>query len=298
MTLFQYRHSGLSVASQLELPEWAEFASEFSELDIKIVIDDGRIADCPRDGSTIVDGANVRFAIDGIGGWQIEGGHTIGLYPGPATNPRELRLFTLGSAWGALGYQRGLAMWHGSAVARKGRAFLFCGDAGAGKSTMAGGMLARGAKLVADDLSRIDCGGDGAIIYPSSARIKLWRAAIDRFGWSDRVLQQDYFRDDKYHCSVPSHAAGKEPVRLSGIVVLENSEDTALDRLNGGEALSQVMRGTTYRPEMLQAMNRWSEQGALAAQIVAKTPVWRLRRPKDYSALGKVCAATEALWDQ
>lgn len=69
----------------------------------------------------------------------------------------------------------------------------------------------------------------------------------------------------------------------------------ALGRLTGSKALSQVMRGTTYRPEMLQAMDRWSEQGALAAQIVAKTPVWRLRRPKDYSALGKVCAATEAL---
>lgn len=298
MTLFQYQHSGLAVESHLELPEWAAFASEFAEPDAEIVIDDGPSPDCPRDGSTVVDGAIARFAIAGIGEWEIEGGQTVRLYPRITTNPRELRLFTLGSAWGALGYQRGLAMWHGSAVSRQGRALLICGDAGAGKSTMAGGMLARGARLIADDLSRVDCRQGSAMIFPSSARIKLWRAAIDQFGWNDRMLQQDYFRDDKFHCSVPCHAAGMEPVHLSGIVVLEDSDDMALERLTGSEALAQVMRGTTYRPEMLQAMNRWSQQGTLAAQIVAKTPVWRLRRPKDYRELDKACAATEALWDQ
>ena len=289
---YRYRHSGLAVASQLELPEWAAFQAEFDAPDVQIVIDDAPCPDCPSDGSTAIEGYTMRFAIDGIGGWQVVGGHTLRLHPGMTADPRELRLFTLGSAWGALGYQRGLAMWHGSAVARGGRAFLFCGEAGAGKSTMAGALLARGAALVADDLSRVEPGA----IHPSSARIKLWGEAIERFGWQERVIQRDYLRDDKFHCSAPNHLTGEQAVPLGGIVVLERADGLALDRLVGSAALREVLRGTLYRPEMLEAMGRWAEQGALAAQIVAQVPVWRLRRPKDYAALDAVCEAVEALW--
>ena len=291
---FTYRHSGLAVASALELPEWDAFAQACDLADVRVVIEEGPCPDCPADGSAGVGEADVRFAIDGIGGWQVERGETIRLHPDAQAEPSELRLFTLGSAWGALGYQRGFAMWHGSAVAREGRAILFCGDAGAGKSTMAAALLARGAMLVADDLSRVEPGG----IHPSSARIKLWGPAIDLLGWRDRVLQRDYFRDDKFHCSVPLHAAGQKPLPLAGIVVLEEGESLGVERLTGGAAMRAAMQGTIYRPEMLEAMGRWGEQGVLAAQIVAAAPVWRLTRPKSFAALDEICAAAERLWQQ
>lgn len=291
---YRYRHSGLAVASQLELPEWVAFAADFAEPDVQIVIDDGSCPDCPSDGSTAVDGDTLRFAIDGIGGWQVEAGHTIRLHPGLGTDPRELRLFTLGSAWGALGYQRGLAMWHASAVARNDAAVLICGAAGEGKSTLAGAMLARGAVLVADDLSRVDPG----VVHPSSARIKLWREAIERFGWQDRVIQRDYFRDEKFHCAAGSHMAGSDPVRLSGIVMLEEAAQVSIERIEGSEALAQVLRATLYRPETLEALGGWAQQGALAAQIVSQAPVWRLGRPKDYAVLDATCDVLETLWGE
>ena len=294
---FNYRHSGLQVASQIELPEWSPFASAEGPADVRIVLSDEPCPDCPSDGSVAV-GESLRFAIEGIGGWQVEGGHTIRLHPSLAARPDELRLFTLGSAWGGLGYERGHAMWHGSAVDMAGMTVLLCGDAGAGKSTMAAALCARGARLVADDLSRIEPVVEGARIYPSSARIKLWREAIERFGWQEAVLQRDYFRDDKFHCAAQHHRAGEGAQGLHAIVSLEESDSLDLTRLSGAEALETAMRETMYRPEMLDALGAWGQQGAQAARIVAQCPVYRLRRPKDFAALDEVCALIESLQDR
>ena len=280
---FHYRHSKLHIASQLELPEWEGFACEKGKPDVRIVLSDKPCPDCPTDGSVAV-GDTLRFAVEGIGGWQVEGDHTIRLHPGLTADAPELRLFTLGSAWGALGYQRGFAMWHGSAVEVRGRVVLFCGDAGAGKSTMAAAQCAGGARLVADDLSRIEPSEGGALIHPSSMRIKLWRQALEHFAWQDRIIQRDYYREDKFHCSVPSHHAGGVPVPLSAIVILESADEAHLERLSGSTALEAVMKATLYRPEMLDALGQWGVQGGLAARVVGEVPVWRWARPKYFTS--------------
>ncbi|MBX7526252.1 HPr kinase/phosphorylase [Qipengyuania vesicularis] len=295
--LYHYRHSGLLVASELELPEWAAFACSEGEPDVRIVISDDPCPDCPVDGSVAV-GETLRFAIEGIGGWQVESGRIIRLHPGVTSDLPELRLFTLGSAWGALGYQRGFAMWHGSAVERDGRAILFCGDSGAGKSTMAAALCQAGAKLVADDLSRIEPAAGGVLIHPSSARIKLWREAIDHLGWQDRILQRDYYRDDKFHCSANGAPPTDTPIAVAALVSLEEGEATWLERLHGREALGVTFRQTMYRPEMVDALGLWGEQGALASRIVADCPAYRLIRPKSYSTIDGVCRAVEPLWGE
>lgn len=294
----RYRHSGLRIASALELPEWRTFACEDGGTP-DVAIELGEEAHFELGPERMeAEGDRLRFAIEDIGRWEIEGGERIVLHPHAAAVPEQLRLFTLGSAWGALGYQRGLAMWHGSAVARGGRAVLFCGDAGQGKSTMAAALLARGGTLVADDLSRVDPGDSTALIHPSSARIKLWRAAIEHLGWRDRVIERDWFREDKFHCTVPEHAAGCPPLPLAAVVVLEEGETIALTQLAGGEALAALLAGTIYRPEMIEAMGKWGEQAALAARIAGRTPVYRLTRPKDFAALDEAGDAVAGLWEK
>lgn len=295
--MHSYRHSGLAIASGIELPEWQAFRVEsVANADVEIVLSDRRSPPFPADGSTAVQGDTACFAVEGVGGWEIVDGRRMVLHPSLAADPRELRLFTLGSAWGLLGYQRGHAMWHGSAVELGGRSVLFCGDAGEGKSTMAAAMLDAGAALVADDLSRIEPAEDGALIHPSSARIKLWGEAVDHFGWREHVIERDWMREDKFHCRVPSHHAGGAALPLAAIVVLATGGDIALEPLRGATAMTAVLAGTIYRPEALEVMGRWGEQGALAARIVAGCPVWRLTRPRDLDALSQsVVRVTELL---
>ena len=292
---YSYRHSGLRVDSVLELPEWAAFACEAGDADVRITVARSLGMPVPEGEGADYAGDCLRFSIPGIGGWEIEGGHSIRLHPGLTTAPRELRLFTLGSAWGALGYQRGLAFWHGSAVARGGRAVLFAGAQEAGKSTMAAAMLARGAGLVSDDLARIDPEPAGARIHRASTRSKLWQGAIAHLGWQDRVRMRDYFRDDKFHCDPQSLFEG-ETAPLAAIVLLAEGPQVTLERIEGAQAVPQAMAATLYRAEFLDAMDAWPQQTALAARIASKVPVYRLTRPKDFAQIGASCDAAESLF--
>ncbi len=294
---WRYRHSGLLVGSQIELEAWEAFRIDGGgEPDVAISLSDDPCPDCPSDGRTGIGEHGVRFAVDGVGGWQVQEGRYILLHPSLSADPRELQLFTLGSAWGLLGYQRGQAMWHGSAVESGGRCVLFCGEAGEGKSTMASAMIASGATLVADDLSRAAPGENAAHLFPSSSRLKLWSQAIDHLGWQDRIIVRDWVRDDKFHCRVLAHHAGGGAMPLDAIVVLQSGSELALDRLTGGAALAAVLAGTIYRPEALEEMGLWAQQGAIAARIAAQVPVYRLTRPRDLPALSNsVDAVTEML---
>ena len=293
---FHYRHSGLAIESVLELPEWSAFAARaMGAPDVVIRLGEGgpEFAD---DCEVTVRGSTLAFAIPGIGGWEVEGGQTIRIYPDPVADPAELRLFTLGSGWAALGYQRGFAMWHGSAVTRQGGAVMFCGPAGEGKSTLAAALVARGCSLVADDLSRVVPDKGAALIYPSSTRIKLWREAVERLDWTGRVIGRDWMREDKFTCTATAAASSAEPIPLIALVVLVEGEELRTERLSGADAVSAILNGTLYRPQILDALGGWAGQGTMAAKVASTTEIYRLTRPKDFTGLDMTCEAVERLF--
>ena len=279
-TPFRYRHSGVCIASGLELPEWAAFATGTTgEADIAILVEP-RLAALADDGfGWTVDGDALRFTASDIGVWEVRGGHEIALAPIGEADPRELRLFTLGSAWGALGYQRGWAMLHGSAVEVGGRVALLCGDAGAGKSSLAAALVAEGAALLADDLSRVE---DGRL-WPSTTRLKLWEEALAALDWTGRERVPDGAREGKWH--LPMTAPSPEPRTLDAIYLLEWGEGPRFKRLTGAQAAAALMRASCYRPDMLAEMGLLGEQSAKVAALAAHVPVVRFTRPRDLAAL-------------
>ncbi|MCB2089303.1 MAG: hypothetical protein KDD98_10825 [Sphingomonadaceae bacterium] len=291
-----YHHSGLRFASMLELPEWSGFAcDDAGQVDVSILFDPHGQPAGPPDYAPEYSNGALRFAIPETGCWTIREGREIAVVPVAGAQERELRLFTLGSAWGALGYQRGFAMLHGSAVKLEQGALLFCGDQGHGKSTMAAAMQARGHGLLADDLSRVDApaAGGKAMLHPTATRVKLWDSAIAQLGLQDRPREQDHFRDAKFHLPLDGGIPPTDPVPLAGAMVLEWGEDIVVERLSGSAAVTALMQATMYRKAFLQAMELLTAQLAMIARIASATPVWRLTRPRDFTRLEEVCARVE-----
>ncbi|MBD3729114.1 MAG: hypothetical protein IE933_05345 [Sphingomonadales bacterium] len=296
----RYRHSGLCFASSLALPEWEAFAdSGTGEPDVTILLDRAGDASGPPDYDPSFAAETLSFSIDGIGRWEVAGGATIRIVPAAGVQERELRLFTLGSAWGAIGYQRGFPMLHGSAVAITGGAALFCGAQEHGKSTTGAALLARGHALLADDLSRVDPpGADGqpAMLHPSAARIKLWDSAVAHFGWQDREKVRDYYRDNKFHFHPPAGAPATEPVPLRAVHLLEWGDEIAIERVQGGQALPALAQAAMYRKPFLQAMGLLADQMFKVTQIAGAARIYRVTRPRDFSRLDELCERLEALW--
>ena len=286
-----YRHSGVLVGSDIEFPEWSTFACPEPGMAPDIVIGRGAVR---TDYDPSCEHAEYRagclkFAVPQAGRWAVEGGRRITVDIEPSREA-EARLFTLGSAWGALGYQRGWAMLHGSAVRVDGKTALFAGEAGQGKSTMAAALIARGAELIADDLSRCGTGqGERARLYPSAGRIKLWDTAIDHLGWQDRQRTRDHFRDDKFHLETAPQTIDCEPVLLSTVFVLEWGDEIAIERLRGGEAVTALSEATIYRKGYLELMGGLATHVVACARVAASTAVYRLARPSNLAMLDDVC---------
>ena len=107
----------------------------------------------------------------------VEGGESVRYAAQRDMVPADvLGLFLFGSVWGALALQRGLLPFHASAVGRGRTLHAFTGPPGAGKSTLAAALAARGYSLFTDDMLILDPASFGAEAkcYRAKADLKLW----------------------------------------------------------------------------------------------------------------------------
>lgn len=278
-----YRYAGLWVLSEINLPEWAAFAcvSPQAEADITIRWTVGGGAEFVP----LLTPEQYRFRVQDIADYRVCGGSEIWIAPHAGAGEREIRLFLLGSAWGALCYQRGLLALHMSVVAVNGRAVGFCGVSGAGKSTCAAWLAARGYPLVADDLCHVDLGGDTPGVHPAPLRLKLWQDALHRLGWETTGLERDHFRMEKFHLSRPADGSPSDqqgwmaPVPLAAIYVLAWG-DLAIQRLRGLDGLTALVEAATYRGELLEPMGQIAVHWERCVHLARRIHIYRFSRPQ------------------
>ena len=140
MTRWSYTYSGLQVVSELQLPEWTSFEGpvpqEKPDVFIRVERQGPRTPE-PEESWPLINANHYRFSIPDIGRYWVHQGQEILVVPASGAGAREVRLFLLGSAWGALCYQRGLFPLHTSMVQIGNGVVAFCGATGTGKSTLA-----------------------------------------------------------------------------------------------------------------------------------------------------------------
>ncbi|MEY2631638.1 MAG: hypothetical protein RIR00_292, partial [Pseudomonadota bacterium] len=83
-------------------------------------------------------------------------GTEIRVDPEPGIDEDSLRVFLLGSAFGALLFQLGYLVLHGNAIRIGDQCMICVGPSGAGKSTLAAGFMQRGHTILADDVVPVD----------------------------------------------------------------------------------------------------------------------------------------------
>jgi hypothetical protein len=278
-----YRAFGLTLQSELRLPEL--FPVEEADPDVVV-----RMGGVPEpDEDWVVYGAcfkaserSLLLELETVGRYFVMEGKTVVIDPEPTADEDTLRLFLLGSAFGALLHQRGLVPFHCSAVEWEGKGVGFLGASGAGKSTSAAAMRQWGGRLLSDDLCVIsfDAGGLPALV-PGISHSKLWADSMHQLQLDTGDASPVRNGLEKYRVPFRPECAGGEPVPLHRLYLLrEDPRNTGitLEPLTGPEKVRTLL-DHTYRRKMIAATPGRANQFSACARIAHNSPMRRLTRP-------------------
>jgi HPr Serine kinase C-terminal domain len=210
--------------------------------------------------------------------YWIRHGREIIIEPYPGADDESIRLFLLGSALGALLFQRGLLLIHGNAIEVNGACLVCVGDSGAGKSTLAAAFLQHGHRLLADDVVPVD---EQGLATPGFPRIKLWGNAARQFGIETDSLRRIMPDMDKYNVPLGERFC-ETPLPVKWVYVLDPSdEDEFACQPYEGMARFEPLHGNTYRVHFLEAMALKPQHLQQVARLAGNIRMARIRRPRE-----------------
>lgn len=170
---YRYTAFGMSIRSNLSLPELDRGRSEPFDLNIRLC--------SAQEPSNSAEQTRFEFGPDtqrlywrSAGSFVIRHTSEIEINPAPDVGAQILHLPLLGPVMGLLLHLRGMMVLHASAVAVHGQGVGFLGNKGAGKSTLAAALIAAGHDLLADDLLAVSLTSSGEpSIVPGFPQLKL-----------------------------------------------------------------------------------------------------------------------------
>jgi hypothetical protein len=290
-----YHAFGIDFQSEIALPEMAT-GQTGADMAVEICLRD---APCPQDAAIVVEGVRAsptKFFMDipEVGKILVESGRTISVELAPGATEANIRPFLLGSAMGALIFQRGLIPIHASAIEIDGVAIAFAGRSGAGKSTLALFMNQRGHRLLCDDICAAQISEANVSIYPGLRHMKLWQQTLDTTGYSSAMLTPVLDNLDKFGLPI-ENCAPVNAYRLAQLFIIEDGlvdAPAAIHPMPWHQAAAALI-SNTYRGELVMPMEltrNHFESCALAAQTMT---ISKLIRPRKFSTMPDICAAIE-----
>lgn len=284
---WRYHYAGIEVASSLELPEWAMFATAPTTRAADVVIRHmapSSDTDCAT-YTLVTDRKTLTFNLPQIGRYSIHSGTEIGLTPCTSADTGDLLLFLLGSAWGALSYQRGWFPLHASIVQVEDEAVAFCAPSGGGKSSLAAWLVKQGYPLFSDDLCRLDVtNNQPPRVWRSAARLKLWQEALQALDWPEQPLARDQRRVDKFHLRYAAEQPA-ETLPLRALYILTWGDELTIQSLAGLRAVQMVIEAATYRPEFVVALGQTAQYWQSTIDLVGQIPIFTLQRPRAWALM-------------
>lgn len=297
MASYDYSLFGLGIRSELELGELAGGGFE-GEPAVSVALGSIINADDAAGYSARPDG--ILLHIPEVGHYLVREGREIIVAPAEGASQRDLRLFLLGSAFGALLHQRGMMPLHANVIELDGRAIAFCGPSGAGKSTIAAWFNDRGHPVLADDLCVIDFDESGrAIARQGLRRLRLWKDALEATGRSSLDFEPsfDRIRDARDKYDVPIDG-GRDPAPLpiAAVYLLDRAAEGAesgIHRLHGVAAVDALV-SNTYRGGLLPAIGGSGTHLMACVRIAGEVPIFRAERAWGRDAFDSGTRALEA----
>ena len=294
-----YRISGLSVQSEIALPGLNAAGTDRSRPDVTI-----RRRPVPAvlknpsaTGPTWqMAGKQFLLRIPNVARFLLSDGQEIAFEIEPGGDD-DISIFLRGTVFGILQFQRERIVLHASAVRVNGKAVLFCGSSGEGKSTLAAALTQRGYPLITDDLCAITVTDAGMPVAHSDGRqLKLWVQAIEKLDLeANRGVR---VRSDLEKFYVNPGEAYNEALPLGTVYALREAQQPhapGIERPNVVDA-ALAFRRSAYHPMLVSRMGQKENYFQAATTVVNKTGVFFLTRTLDFRTMPEVVSWLERHW--
>lgn len=211
----------------------------------------------------------------------------------PPMTREDLATYFLGPVMGFLLRQKRMTCLHASAVELCGRAVIFSGYAGYGKSTTAAALALRGVSILSEDILPLERSEGRIWALPGYPRVCLWPDAVAKLlgnpedlpkltpTWTKRYLPLDGLRG--------KFTADKKPLGLIYLFGERSLEANAprIEEMRPREALLELVQNT-YMNWLLDRERRAEEFDELW-KVVQQIPVRRVVAHTDGAKIGKLC---------
>lgn len=290
--MFTYRICGIALQSEIELPglledrnpQHADAILERGDVPLSL---DGAGAEGP---TWEMAGENFLLRIPGIARFLVRSGREITVAAEPGS---DFAAFASGAALAILLQQRGRIVLNASAVRVNGKAILFAGFSGAGKSVLASALDARGYSLCADDICVID---DDMTVHADGRHTQLWEFAVPKLGAQERRKQSVRNVLRKYH--VVPHNIAADPLPLGAIYVLREARAPHRPGIAPVEtsAAPLLLRRSACHPRLLRYTGNIERHSELGGRLAQNGKFFHLTRRLDFALMDEVISWLEDHW--
>ena len=280
--MYRYRAFGLNIESEFPLSELLPGIFEVADVSI-----------CFGDVAHVINTAQVfrpqvtedTFLMDKehVARFLVERGERITVQIYPDSSLEQVKAYLLGSCIGATLLQRKILPLHGSCIRDEKSGILLTGRSGAGKSTIAAGFLAKGFRILTDDVAavRLD-DAQMPLVAPSFPRQKLWEDVVQRVpGAHAKTL---LFRSEGNRSKFSIARGGcfcPESARIDAVyeIVPSDVPGVTLEEIKGA-AKVDVLISNIYRRRIAYCMGLAGWCFLSGMKIAQNLKVFRLVRPE------------------
>lgn len=172
---------------------------------------------------------------------------------------------------------------HGTAMASDGAAVLLCGPAGAGKSSTAAALAARGFRLISDDLSVFRLSTQGQpVVSAGRTDIRLVPAAAQLLQKAlDLPLSRERSAYGKVLMRPPSIAPTEQFVLRSVISLQTGQPEQGRDKDPG--RILKVLSGNVFRPRLMQKLPGVPVRAELLLKMLGAIRLRSLMTPQRFN---------------
>jgi len=287
MTDYNYHAFGLNISSDWPLPSLASGTFADADLDIRHEAIEPHLGEEWHANKKVYknwEAAPGRFLmkINGVANYLAKDGDSILIErTNEDVDDDAVTAYMMGSIMAAILQQRKVTLLHGSSVQMNGRAAIFTGSSGVGKSTLAAKLMTRGHALIADDVAAITKDDDhGLSVTPAFPTSRLWHDALEKVSLEEKVKQRVRPELDKYLVSTDNFCDTLQPISAIYILRQVNDPGIRITRVEKRKS-HHLLNLQGFRNGFLKGHVSYAHHFQMMIDMANNIPVFEIFRPRN-----------------